>query len=182
MRIAIIGSTKAEDEACQMMEEISTTLLDCGIDVSTGGAFKIDHAAMKGYRPGQKGKLYVYLPWSTYNKEIIPVGAITRVYSPDTDGEWTASVLKYHPNPNALSRGVWALHARNYGIVADPEPVNAIFALPRTLTTLGGTGQGMRIGEGLGIPVYNFRKQDHVDKIYRWLEEVKAHVEKEQQA
>lgn len=117
-----------------------------GVKIRTGAADGIDTFAKKG---AKIGLLHVFLPWGRYNQATIPAHAVRTVYSPKQHPLWTASVTKYHPNPKALSRGPFALHARNYGIV---EGVTACLALPGPNES-GGTAQGIRICRGMGIPI-----------------------------
>ena len=122
-----------------------------GKTVRTGGAYGIDQNAMEGSR----GKnLEVYLPWASYNRDIIPPTARVVVFDPAVHTDWSASVGLYHPAANRLGRGAFSLHARNYGIV---HGVKACIAFPDT-SGGGGTGQGIRICKGLNIPVYQFNK------------------------
>lgn len=72
------------------------------------------------------------------------------VYDPRPHRAWTGSVRTYHPAPERLTRGMFALHARNFGIVANAV---AVIAAAKDSAQGGGTGQGIRIARGLGIPV-----------------------------
>lgn len=67
---------------------------------------------------------------------------------------WYDSVEALHPAPHRLTVNARHLHARNYGIIADP-PVVLVVALPNARGE-GGTAQGIRIAKSLDIPVIQF--------------------------
>lgn len=160
--VAIIGTKDHLDEkGFQRLYNLARRLVKAGIRVRTGGAFQSDQAAMEGAASVDPGMLDVFLPWESYNKEIIPAGANTFTYDEQSCPNWTRSVDEYHPNPGSLTRGSRALHARNYGIIMYPAPVDFVVAHPRNATgNLGGTGQGMRIAEAMGIKIYNMQIKD----------------------
>jgi hypothetical protein len=173
---AMIGSREATQQQQDRMYNIARRLVKYGHEVSTGGASNIDEAAMNGAASIDPSKLHVFLPWQGYTDKVgapIPNGANTYMFSEATCPNWNASVDKYHPNPVGLTRGPRALHARNFGILMYPEPVAACIAVPKTLTNLGGTGQGMRIAVGEGITLYNMLIQDDRTKLKELLEAMK---------
>lgn len=151
--VAIIG-TRAPDKlqtqyAAALASELSYRH---DVTIATGGAFGIDQAAMTG---AKLDRLMVYLPWRSYNQSIVPWTVATIVVAdPAQHPAWFASVDQYHPNPSALTRGTRALHARNFGIVQDRT---LVLAFPNDQGG-GGTGQGIRIAKGLGVPVLQFER------------------------
>jgi len=150
-KIAIIGSrepTKIQELFASATTGISLKL---GYNIATGMSPKgIDYIAVLTCVKNKKtDRLYLYLPWSNFSRNLIPEGAHIIVYNRQKD--WTESVYKYHPNIPSLSEGAFKLHARNYGIV---EGCTAIVACPSYKPGYGGTGQGMRIAGGLGIPLF----------------------------
>jgi len=154
---AIIG-TREPDEAQRTVARnlaCAITLIG-GHRVHTGAADGIDTEAMLGSRPD---RLTVFLPWATYNRGIIPAGATVVVYDPATHNEWRDSVIRYHPAAGHLSRGAFALHARNFGIV---EGCSGVIALPGA-DGGGGTGQGIRIARALGILIIQGNKGSITD-------------------
>lgn len=178
MRVAIIGTrTVTKDMPLyEMLAEWSRILLEKGVIVRTGAADGIDSAAMEGAERVQntdlRRNLHVFLPWASYNRNRVPIGASVFIYDPKIHQAWTNSVSKYHPNPAALSRGAFALMARNYGIIAHPDPVSAVIALPTSVSALGGTGQGMRLAEDLGIKLFNLREDNGVNDAACWIDEL----------
>lgn len=149
---AIIGTREpdpAQEEAAFRLAW-AITVLGQKI-VRTGAAYGIDQKAMEG---ASSNRLEVYLPWSAYNRNIVPPGCRVVVYTPSIHQGWADSVARYHPCPGRLSRGAFALHARNFGIVAGTK---AVIALPGP-DGAGGTGQGIRIARDVGIPVIQANK------------------------
>lgn len=148
MKVAIIGTRNPDGAQQQAAAWVSETFSKAGHDVSTGAADGIDTVAMTHC---VRGRLQLFLPWASYGARVS--GAQITVYSPGVHQAWTDSVRRYHPNPDALTRGAFALHARNYGIV---EGCGLVIAFPGEKD--GGTGQGIRIALALGIPLIVCRK------------------------
>lgn len=149
---AIIGTRNPDEAQSLVATQLAFAIsIIGGCKVHTGAADGIDTKAMVA--TGGKN-LVVFLPWASYNKHLIPVGATIVVYDPSIHHEWSASVHTYHPAASRLSRGAFALHARNFGIV---EGCAGVIALPGE-DGGGGTGQGIRIANGLGIQVIQGNK------------------------
>lgn len=147
VKVAIIGSRGPSADQEETAAYLASTLSKAGYVIATGGARGIDEAAMAATEPGM---LEVYLPWESYGAEIIPAHARKIVYYPRDHPEWHNSVKIYHPAANRLCRADSFLMARNYGIIAGAK---LVIALPWRTSRLGGTGHGIRIAEGLGIPL-----------------------------
>lgn len=146
-KVAIIGSRRPSEKQHAKAYEYAKLVSEEGYIVTTGGAYGIDHAAMLGCIPGS---LEVYLPWASFNAHIIPDHATRIVYNPSQHKHWLQSVNDYHPNVAALSASDKKLHARNYGIVYG---TSLVAAYPKSIHSMGGTGQGVRIAQALGIQV-----------------------------
>lgn len=149
---AVIGTRDpdaAQAEAAYRLAWAITVL--GGQIIRTGAADGIDTKAMEGSLPRN---LEVFLPWSSYNREHVPAESSVVVYTPSVHRAWTDSVARFHPAANRLSRGAFALHARNFGIV---EGCVAVIALPGE-DGGGGTGQGIRIAKSLGIHLIQANK------------------------
>lgn len=159
-QIAIVGTTKPGDYWSNFMQKLSAGFARRGVVGRTGGAVGVDGACMRGYGLVNPELLKVYVPWKTYVGDEIPEGCEKVVYSRWEHPEWEKSVSIYHPAPKSLGKGAVNLHARNYGLVCDGVPADAVVALPRSLSDWGGTGQAMRIAQKLGIPLYNLRKEE----------------------
>ena len=103
------------------------------------------------------GSVHLVLPWLTYEQTWVRSvrsqyyeRVSVEVYDPRLDRAWTESLRTYDPAPERLTCGMFALHARNFGIVANAA---AVMAAAKDSAQGGGTGQGMRIAGGLRIPV-----------------------------
>lgn len=143
-KVAIIGTREPSREQIENAAAVARLVSAKGDSVATGGAYGIDLVAMDNTEPGC---LFVYLPWASYNRSIVPSHARLVIYDPARDVDWRESVLRLHPAPTRLTRGALALHARNYGIVADAD---LVVAFPSAAG--GGTAQGIRIAASLNIP------------------------------
>lgn len=159
---AIIGTRKPDEAQIEVAKTLAFAI-SClrRFKVRTGAAYGIDKIAMEG--TGGRN-LEVYLPWESYNRDIIPPQATVVVYDPKVHVSWTASVKRFHPNPFILSHGATCLHARNFGIVSGCK---GVIALPDE-TGGGGTGQGIRIAKALGIPIVQGNKTSILD-VPRWI-------------
>ena len=155
--VAIIGTRKPDVGQREYAELLAHRLsLNYEVTIATGGAVGIDEAAMRG---ALISRLVVYLPWASYNNYLLPRYATCVVAGDaETHPDWFASVENYHPNPRALSRGMRALHARNFGIVSNSR---LVLAFPSD-DGGGGTGQGIRIAHGEGIPVMQFNRGEQL--------------------
>ena len=120
--------------------------------LKTGAALGADQAFARGAADAN-GLVELCLPWASYEKEWVQTlswkSNVKLNILSDRDTEAYASVVKYHPAPDKLTRGAKALHARNFLILRD---VSFVIAFTAGKTT-GGTWQGIRIAESLGIQV-----------------------------
>lgn len=145
-----------------------------GYIIRTGAALGADQvAAETALEAG--GRVVLVLPWESYEREwrrrleTRYPGRIQTICYSDwhvSHRVWGESVEQYHPNAARLSRGEFALHARNYGIV---RACQVVVALPRP-DGGGGTGQGLRICAGLrekGVEVelFNLHLEAHRAKL-----------------
>ena len=128
--------------------------------IVTGAARGCDQTAAElGARSGNT--VHLVLPWWSYEAGWVaglrlayPAAKIyVKVYDPNVHQTWTQSVRDHHPAVHTLSRGAWALHARNFGII---EACTEVYALPSTKIGGGGTGQALRIAQRLGKKITNF--------------------------
>lgn len=154
---AIIGTREPDENQAECAKHLAFVFAVLGRHtVRTGGAYGIDQRAIEGTRGTN---LQVYLPWESYNRDIVPDRARIIVYDPKRHTSWTNSVHSYHPAWDRLSRGAFALHARNYGIICGEceERVTAVVAFPDE-SGGGGTGQGLRIARALKVPIIEGRR------------------------
>ena len=132
-----IGSRETPPEVLTLMTNIAMRLHTNGWTLRSGGAVGADTAFEKG----------------TTRKEIF--GA--RDCSP---AAMEISSM-YHPNLAACAEYVRLLHGRNAMIMlgtyvkGNPLPVSTVICWTPEGKVTGGTGQALRMAEGLGIPVCN---------------------------
>lgn len=153
---AIIGTREPDQAqywAARRLSFMLSRYFDCRI--RTGAAFGIDEQSMVGAHPGM---LDVFLPWASYNKDIIPAHARITVADRHKHARWFDSVWEAHPAPGRLTRGAFALHARNYGIIEDAA---LVVAFPNERGG-GGTGQGIRLAQALDKPLLSFNKGSEI--------------------
>lgn len=187
--IAVIGTRNHKDpgqdkvskyeqeypEAVAFAREILPPLIQ-DYELRTGAAEGVDQRAANLWL-SKGGEVRLYLPWASYEKAWVDSikkkhldNLIIEVYDKGLTA-WTESVDKYHPNPNALKDSMRSLHARNYGIVSGCEFVLA-FPSPDRYGGWGGTGQGMRIADGEGIPCFNCTEEEGRKKFLEFWEEL----------
>lgn len=122
----------------------------------TGAAKGADQAFAEGALV-VRGRVVLCLPWASYEKAWVEWaqrhGAEVEVLR-NRDQEAWDSVTQYHPAASRLTRGVRAMHARNFVILRGCEEC---IAWPKKdkYGKYGGTGQGMRIAEAAGVALWN---------------------------
>ena len=158
-----IGSQKFTTEQWDLCFKIGRWLALNGWTLKTGACQGADQAFAEGAL-SVGGKVILYIPWPHYEFKWVEVargrGAETVLLQYWHKDAWN-SVDKFHPNPEALSKGARALHARNFLIVEDTRFVIAWPRIDRQ-GRLGGTGQGLRIAEDLKIDV--IRLDEPIDR------------------
>jgi predicted Rossmann-fold nucleotide-binding protein len=149
-----IGSRRLSGSELKRCREIGKQMARDGWILRTGGAEGADQAFAEGALLAG-GRVIICLPWSSYEKKWVEWakrhGAEVEVLG-SRDFEAWDSVDQYHPAVSRLSRGVRALHARNFVIFRGTE---LCIAAPKKdrYGRYGGTGQGMRIAEDRGIEI-----------------------------
>lgn len=146
MQIAIIGTRTPSKLDYEFVKLLCAHLATLQHLVRTGGAVGIDAAAIAGVNMADHRYVWIYEPWPHF-ADGVASELNTRIR---LRPEWLETVGKYHPNPYALSPGGRKLMARNFGIIAWPNRVDLVIACPGGT---GGTWQGIRIAQDLGVPV-----------------------------
>jgi len=156
--IACIGSRSLSAEQIETCETLGQFIARCGHVVSSGNAEGADQAFQRGAGKVSGKNVSVHLPWPGFNLNVALTFYQCRIVSEldsDVYREYEEMAAKYHPKWKFLRQGARKLHTRNVGILF-PEPhtpVKMVIAWPSQKPGGGGTGQGMRIAEGLGIPL-----------------------------
>lgn len=146
-KIACIGSRDIPPDVEAKMEAIGEYIAQRGWYLGSGNALGADAAYARGANRVDPSKVIIYLPFPSYNRELIVPG--NHIVN-DTQPEWERLAAQHHPRFPLLTRGAKAMMVRNAGIVRNADFVIAY--LNRTKIGGGGTGHGWRIAGELGIP------------------------------
>jgi hypothetical protein len=147
-----IGSRRLDKGALVLCYSIGAFLARLGWTLVTGAAKGADQAFAQGAL-SEGGEVILCLPWASYERDWVlsarVKGARVRVLKPD-DKDAFASVDAHHPAARYLSGSVRKLHARNHLVV---HKAKFVMAFPQATEAggLGGTGQGIRVAQALGI-------------------------------
>ena len=170
MRFAIIGTRSPwliDKSAIRMLNRAIDWACQINATIRTGASKGVDQKTAERVSL-RKRKIELVLPWRDFEVTWIdrlvsryPNLIRIEVFDPVQHHPWLESVDVYHPEPTKLQWQERRLHARNYGIVAHTD---AVIALPRPPEE-GGTGQGMRVARGLGIPLFNLNLVDDQERI-----------------
>jgi hypothetical protein len=170
-----IGSRRAPKDILELFEEVAYQLGLRGFSCRSGGADGCDDAFERGARRALaqgKGALELYLPWPGFN------GRQSAHARPPQKAFDIAAGL--HPGWPRLGSGPQKLMARNAQQILGADldwpasfvlcwtPDGCASAAERTRET-GGTGQAIAHASGLGIPVYNAQRPDHLERIHAFL-------------
>lgn len=148
MIITLIGSRQTPSNILREAEKLGIWVRESGYAGRSGHAPGMDQAAERGC-----GKsLVAFLPWRGFESSV-PMLGVPVVVGPNVERD--AMVHKYHPTPEKLSRGAFALMRRNscqvLGLELN-EPSNAVVCWTKSS---GGTQQALRIAKAYGIPIFN---------------------------
>ncbi len=155
-----IGARATPKHIIDMIRITASLLAKDGYICKTGAALGADQAfAIGAINSG--GQVHLKIPWPNYEQNWIQLmsasGLVTTREIKYHDIQAYESVKRLHPKANSLSQAVIKLHARNYLIIENTQFV--ICWSPEGKTT-GGTGQGIKIANELGITVYNLGNQE----------------------
>jgi len=162
-----VGSRSTPEEVLRQMRHIARRLAVRGFVLRTGGADGADTAFWEG-RKDERGRGELWLPWAGFN------GHQGSFFTPRKEHYDRACTL--HPAWQVLDQGPRALHARNVGQVLGANldaPVHFVIAwTPDAAETAeqcsrqtGGTGTAIRLASEMGIPVYNLKNHDAMDRL-----------------
>lgn len=165
-RIAGIGSRELTHEQLGICHTLGQWIVKCGHSLYSGGAHGADYAFASGANSVDSRRVHLMLPWGSYN-----AGQITRENALTTVGDLDPTEYQFylriarenHPKFDYLSQGAQKLHLRNGMILFppsgnNPRPVDLVLAWPSAKVGGGGTGQGMRVAEKLGIRLVNLAR------------------------
>lgn len=151
-----VGYRKTPVKILDIMEQIARKLTEQCFVLRSGGAIGADKAFARG----------------AHYREVS--------YASDATIESMAIAEKYHPTWSSLSEYSKKLHGRNAFQVLGPglddyskfiicwTRDGAISHQERGILT-GGTGTSISIASEYGIPVFNLKRQDHLERILKWI-------------
>ena len=167
MFIAGIGSRETPEPILSEMIKVGSWCRENRVVVRSGHADGADYAFEKGALLCTE----VYLPWPGFNKQLPTLGVSFVV---PANPKYDEMVRKYHPAPDKLSHGAFALMGRNscqvLGLDLD-SPVKAIVCWTKKS---GGTQQALRIGKDHNIPILNLIEEQYnsADKVIEQLKKI----------
>ena len=160
MLVSVIGTRRLSPGWRKLLLEFSRAMSEAGWWVRTGAATGCDQTWAEHMRGPQ---VSLYLPWPTYEKEWWQGSGYRIQYRPTKEAEKITA--RYYPRPwKEVKPGVRLLHARNVHIILGPKcdkPADLVLCYTVDGGVSGGTGQGIRIAEGFGIPVLNVHWPQH---------------------
>ena len=153
MNYAGIGSRETPANVLQAMSDIAALMAIDGHICNTGAALGADQAFANGANR-VRGAIELALPWNTYESGWVKTlhNANITIYDERIHKAAAESVRKFHPYAAKLKQGAFKLHARNYLII---EGCALVICWTSDGKDSGGTGQGIRLAQHLGIPVWN---------------------------
>lgn len=166
-KFACIGSRDTPPHIIEMMQDIGEYIAskrNCVI--ATGNAKGADQAFAKGGNRVDPMKVWLYLPWVTYEEQAIVWGNRT---INDLEPGTRIIAARNHPAWANLSFGVKRLMIRNAAIVMGSSLVIAY--LNRERKGGGGTGHGWRIAEDLGIRRIDLAANEDLREIKAMIDE-----------
>lgn len=124
---------------------------------------KQNHTIRSGHAPGadwafeqgSQERCIAYLPWETFNKDLQSKSHKVVIADQQDYEQYTK---KFHPNISALSQGAIRLMNRNVCQVLGVnlnKPADFIICWTKDGKDSGGTGQALRIGKSMNIPILN---------------------------
>lgn len=194
-----IGSRQTPPAILEIMREIAVYMYERDYVLRSGGAdgadtaFEGGHDMALGKRVLESTcdnltfdptrdltKKEVYLPWANFNGRKNSNHGM--IYTPSLDN-WSEAlrmIEKIHPNPEALTRGSRALHARNcYQILGKSlnDPVSVVFCWTDPSYKTGGTRTAVMLAKEWSIPIWNLAIEEILLNVKMVLANDKAQFE-----
>lgn len=164
MKIACIGSRDISPETKENLVKIGKFIAFKGWTVVTGNALGSDAAFAEGANQVDPTKVWLHLPWWSYNKELIHPKNVIR----PSDPSWSELARKHHPVYDSLTQGAKKMMDRNAGIILDSSVVIAV--LNHKKSGFGGTGHGWRVAGELNLPRLDLSKINNIEEVFEFLE------------
>lgn len=169
-----VGSRQTPDHVLLWMRNLGALLSGLGFRLRSGRApgadlaFEAGCASRVGTDPAAAGA-DLFVPWVTFQQQVaVPQDPRIVVHS-TVPPQARDLVYDFHPAPDRLSPGAFALMARNTQQVLGPDltqPARFVVCWTpdatesRTTRQTGGTGMAIRIAVAYGVPVFNLGRPD----------------------
>lgn len=155
-----IGSRRTPSQVLELMAKAASKLAHQGWVLRSGAAAGADSAFERGcdLAAGQKE---IYLPWPGFSSHS------SRLCRPSQAA--LALAGQHHPAWDRCSPAARKLHARNCHQILGPSlsaPVRFVLCWH---DGSGGTMQAVRIAEAHGIPVFNLREPEVMERVRRFV-------------
>jgi hypothetical protein len=154
-----IGSRETPAAVCRAMARVAGRLARADFELRSGHAEGADIAFEYGVPPAWTQHSLIFLPWSGFNAHLPDVGPVRgREIVVRSSFKADQLVRDYHPHPERLTQGAFALHRRNgYQVLGEflTAPADFIVCWRDPRKARSGTDQALRIAEAFGVPVYN---------------------------
>lgn len=166
-KVACIGSRQITPELATLLKKVGEFIVDEGGLIASGNAIGSDAAFAAGGNLSNPNRVELYLPWATYNHELLEEG--NRVVL-DEAPSWEPIARKHHPIYDELPQGAKKMMCRNVGIVKSSNVTLAVLNHERV--GWGGTWHGWNVSADLGRPrmdVSSLGKEMELQEIKDWL-------------
>lgn len=171
MRIACIGSREISTKVESCLIAIGAYIAKNGHYVVSGGALGSDASFAAGANLISPTKVKLFLPWATYNKELIVKGNLIET---EITTEAQELAMAYHPKYDSLRQGAQRMMGRNASIILDSDITLAF--LNHSKIGGGGTGHGFRVSMALKHPTMDISGLEKgslsVQEIIDWIDKI----------
>ena len=168
MNVACVGSRDITNEMRENLIKIGKFIAFKGWNVVSGNAIGADSAYAEGANEVDESKVWLHLPWKSYNKGFIRPGNIIRPFDP----EWCELARRHHPIYDTLTQGAKKMMDRNAGIMIESDCVLAV--LNHSRIGWGGTWHGWNVAGELGRPRLDLAKVANIEEVFTFLEWVEV--------
>jgi predicted NAD-dependent protein-ADP-ribosyltransferase YbiA (DUF1768 family) len=158
-----IGSRDTPPTELARMEAVGAILQRQGWTLRSGGAEGADsafeHGADRAAREdGTMARKEIYIPWNGFQKRSDQEPGVILASALPKAREAMEMAKRYHPAWERLSQGARLLQSRNGHQILGrdlDDPSGVVICWTEGGAIKGGTGQALRIAQGLGIPLLN---------------------------
>jgi hypothetical protein len=147
-----IGSRNTTPEICDLFVELGAEARERGWWIRSGHAEGADYA----FERGARDHCIIYMPWSTFNKELPILG---RAHTEELRDDALDLVYRHDPYANDdISQGVKRIKQRNIFQVLGVDlktPSDLVICYTDEGKYVGGTALAMRVARENNIPIIN---------------------------